>query len=149
MRRRIDCNLLQDATRLVALAWMPCARAYTPDPAPVFDIGAGPGLVQILMNLILVLGAVVLLAWLFKKLQHVQQPGAASLRVHASLALGPKERLLVVAVGDEQILVGASGAGLHPLHVLKQPLPEAATGEKVPSQSFKQRLSKLSEAREP
>jgi flagellar protein FliO/FliZ len=146
MRRWIDRNRLQDATGLVALAWMPCARANTPDPAPVFDIGAGPGLVQILMNLILVLCAVVLLAWLFRKLQHVQQPGAASLRVHASLALGPKERLLVVAVGDEQILVGASGAGIHPLHVLKQPLPEVGSTDAIPAQSFKQRLRQFSEA---
>lgn len=138
MRRWIDRFLLQDATRLVALAWMPCARANSPDSAPVFDIGAGPGLLQILMNLLLVLAAVLLLAWLFKKLQHVNQPGSASLRVQASLALGPKERLLVVAVGDEQILVGASGAGIQALHVLKTPLtsePQAA--------SFKQRLDSI------
>ncbi|MFK7886271.1 MAG: flagellar biosynthetic protein FliO [Gammaproteobacteria bacterium] len=141
MRRWIDRYSLQDATRLVALAWMPGARANSPEPAAVFDIGAGPGLLQILMNLLLVLGAVVLLAWLFKKLQHVNQPGSSSLRVHASLALGPRDRLLVVAVGEEQILIGASSNGIEKLHVLKEPLSEA-----TPAVSFKERLGQMTDA---
>ncbi|MFK8016216.1 MAG: flagellar biosynthetic protein FliO [Gammaproteobacteria bacterium] len=140
MRRWIDHIGLQEAIGLAALAWMPLARAEESDLAPqVLNLGAGPGLIQITFNLLLVLGAIVILAWLFKRVQGIHQPAAGALRVSASLPLGPKERLLVVEVGDEQILIGASSSGLSRLHVLKTPL---ALPQNPPlPESFKDRLT--------
>ncbi len=141
MRRRIDHHWLQDATLLVGLAWMPAARASIDEAqAPdILDLGAGAGLLQITLNLLLVLGAIVLLAWLFKRVQGISQPAAGALGVAASLPLGPKERLLLVNVGDTQLLIGASSAGINTLHVLDQPLEP--TAEQPIATAFKDRLS--------
>lgn len=139
MRQRMRRLRLRDATLLVALAWTPGARATIDGAEPVImDLGAGAGLLQVTLNLLIVLAAIVVLAWLFKRIQGVSQPAAGALRVTASLPLGPKERLLLVDVGDEQILVGASGAGLNTLHVLSTPL--TVSTDEAESPSFRERL---------
>ena len=138
MRRWTDRLRLRDATLLVALAWTSGARATIDAAEPVvMDLGAGAGLLQVTLNLLLVLAAIFVLAWLFKRIQGVSQPAAGALRVTASLPLGPKERLLLVNVGDQQILIGASTAGLNTLHVLTTPL---ALSEGETPVSFKERL---------
>ena len=96
IRRWTDRHGLQGAALLVALAGTPGARATIDDAQPVvMDLGAGGGLLQVTLNLLLVLAAIVVLAWLYKRIQGVSQPSAGALRVSASLPLGPKERLLL------------------------------------------------------
>ena len=90
------------------------------------SFGVSTSLLEVTFNLGLVLAAIVILAWLFKRMQGANQPAAGQLKVTASLPLGPKERILVIEVGEEQILVGASSAGLSTLHVLNAPLKAAA-----------------------
>lgn len=109
-----------------------------PTPGPLMSpstlpdsFGVSTSLLEVTLNLALVLGAIVLLAWIVKRVQGLDHGGAGQLRVTASLALGPKERLLVVEVGEQQILLGASHAGIHPLHVLDTPL-SVETPEDVP-----------------
>ncbi len=46
-----------------------------------------------------------------------------ALRVVGSLSLSPRERLLLVQVGAQQLLIGSSAQGLNCLHVLPEPLP--------------------------
>jgi len=86
------------------------------------SFGVSASLIEVTLNLGLVLVAIVVLAWLFKRFQGMDQPAAGQLKVTASLPLGPKERIIVIEVGDEQILVGASSAGISTLHVLNAPL---------------------------
>lgn len=95
-------------------------------------------LIEVTLNLGLVLAAIVLLAWIFKRVQGMDQPSAGQLRVTASLPLGPKERILVVQVGQQQILVGASSAGISTLHVLDTPIQEA----ELDTESFRDKLVK-------
>ena len=59
----------------------------------------------------------------------------------ASQVLGPRDRLLLVQVGGEQILLGISAGRITPLHVLKEPVPVAATEAAPPE--FAQRLMEL------
>jgi flagellar protein FliO/FliZ len=90
------------------------------------SLGVNTGLLQVTLNLLLVLAAIVLLAWLFRRVQGFGQPAAGSIRVAATLPLGPKERILLLEIGSEQILVGASAAGLRTLHVLAEPVATTA-----------------------
>ncbi|NNF15913.1 MAG: flagellar biosynthetic protein FliO [Gammaproteobacteria bacterium] len=104
-------------------------------------LGISTNLIEVTVNLALVLAAIVVLAWLFKRAQGFGQPAAGLLRVTATLPLGPKERILVLQVGDEQIVVGASSAGLTTLHVLDTPLPETPATEEVQG-NFRDKLIK-------
>lgn len=115
------------------------AEEVTTDSLPgALDVSSS--LIEVTLNLGLVLAAIVLLAWIFKRVQGMDQPAAGQLRVTASLPLGPKERILVVQVGQQQLLVGASSAGINMLHVLDAPIQEAAQNQSP--ESFRDKLIK-------
>ncbi|WP_081857823.1 flagellar biosynthetic protein FliO [Thiomonas sp. FB-Cd] len=80
-------------------------------------------------ELLRVLGGLALVLLIFfvalRVLRRVQ-PGLARadapLRVVTSLALSPRERLLLIQVGEQQLLLGSGPQGLRCLHVLPQTL---------------------------
>ena len=91
-----------------------------------------------MLGLGLVIGLIFLLAWLVRRVQQAGPRGNRLIRTLASQPLGPRDRLVLVQVGEEQILLGLTPGRITPLHVLKEPvhLPdgEPATPE------FAQRL---------
>jgi len=102
-------------------------------PSAPMQIGAHapqtPGLGGAFLALVLVLGLILGLAWLLKRLPGGGFRQADSLRVVASIQLGAKERAAVVQVGGEQLLLGIGAGGVRTLHVLPTPLPEAAPAQ--------------------
>ena len=73
-------------------------------------------------NMLGVLTGVLLLifaaAWLLRRLQQSQGGGRGHLRVVSVLPLSAKERVVLVQAGEEQVLMGVSGAGIQHLHTL-------------------------------
>ena len=138
-----------DFSSVVATTSAP-ARAVplTLQPATPVQIGAhapqSPGLGGAFLALLLVLGLIVGLGWLLKRLPGSGFRQADGLRVVASIPLGAKERAAVVQVGGEQLLLGIGAGGVRTLHVLPQPLPDAPTPQ-LPSfktlPDFKQLLA--------
>jgi flagellar protein FliO/FliZ len=86
-----------------------------------------PGVFGGLLALLLVLGLIVALAWLLKRLPGSGFRANAGMKLIASLILGPKERIVVVEVNGEQLLLGVSAGGISMLHHLSEPLPVTAT----------------------
>jgi flagellar protein FliO/FliZ len=79
-----------------------------------------------LFSLVLVVGLIFALGWLAKRMPGFQRgAGASSLRVVASVSLGPRDRAVVVDVGGTQLLLGVSQGGVRTLHTLDAPLPVA------------------------
>ncbi|MDX5373825.1 MAG: flagellar biosynthetic protein FliO [Pseudomonadaceae bacterium] len=133
---RAFCGLL--LLPLSALAAEPVAKAA---PTPMAGSDIGGQLVQLTLGLLLVVGLIFALAWLLRRVQQIGPRGNQAIRLVASQALGPRERLLLVQVGGEQILLGLSAGRITPLHVLKEPvhLPD---GEPA-APEFAQRLMEL------
>ncbi|WP_051202226.1 flagellar biosynthetic protein FliO [Ferrimonas senticii] len=75
-----------------------------------------------LLGLALVLALILVLAWLAKRLQ-LPLANQGPLQVIASMPLGPKERLLVVEVGQQQLLLATGSGGTRLLTELTEPLP--------------------------
>jgi flagellar biosynthetic protein FliO len=86
--------------------------AVSPAPAPgpvTMPAGSTTGsLLQTLFALIVVLAVLGALAWFLKRYGPKAGGGGANLRIVGSLNLGGRERLLVVEVGNQWIVVGAS-----------------------------------------
>ncbi|MFB4393995.1 flagellar biosynthetic protein FliO, partial [Pseudomonas sp. LS_1] len=59
-----------------------------------------------------------------------------------SRAIGPRDRLLLVQVGKEQILIGHSPGSIEALHVLAEPVPMPASARPA-APEFAQRLLEL------
>ena len=74
--------------------------------APAFD--GGSVMVQLALNLLLVVGMIVLAAWLYRRLGRVQTRAAGGqwMQIRASLPLGLREKLVLVQVGREYLVLG-------------------------------------------
>ncbi|UVE16364.1 flagellar biosynthetic protein FliO [Pseudomonas sp. LS44] len=117
------------------------AQAAEPAAAPVVSSGIGGQLVQLLLGLLLVIGLIFLLAWLMRRVQQMAPRGGQIIKIVATQALGPRDRLVLVEVGSEQVLLGLSAGRITPLHVLAEPVVSAA-GEPA-SADFALQLAKL------
>jgi len=101
---------------------------------------SGVAVSQALLSLLCVIGLILLLGRLLRgRYLPLRTGGRQSLQVLAQLALGARERIVVVQVGDEQLLVGVSPGGLRTLLVLSRPLRVEA-GAAAPAGSFAQRI---------
>lgn len=124
---------------LIALLVLP-AMAAEP-AASMSSAGMGAQLGKLLFGLLLVIGFIFLLAWLLRRVQQMNPRGTQVIKLISSQALGPRERLVLVQVGGEQILIGLSGGRITPLHVMQEPvhLPDAEPA----NPEFAQRLMEL------
>jgi flagellar protein FliO/FliZ len=94
-------------------------------PAPNVEVGrhvmGNIDATSMIVSLLLVLLAIVIAAWLLKKLQ-VGGRTVNGLKVVTSLNLGSKERLVVVQVGEKQLLLGITGQQINLLDTLDEPI---------------------------
>ncbi|NML63169.1 flagellar biosynthetic protein FliO [Massilia sp. RP-1-19] len=78
-------------------------------PAAAQPTGSAAGsLMQTTFALLLVLGLLAGLAWFLKRYGPKAAGGSANLRMVGALNLGGRERIMVIEVGDQWIVVGAS-----------------------------------------
>ena len=101
----------------------------------------GQQVVQVLGSLGAVLVLVLALAWLAKRLSRARTAQTRGLRLVGGISLGAKERIVLVQVGDQQLLVGVAPGCLRTLHVLEKPL----TGEAQAMPGFSEKVSELLE----
>ncbi|WP_030130549.1 flagellar biosynthetic protein FliO [Pseudomonas sp. QTF5] len=117
--------------------------AATAAAAPAVSSGVAGQLTQLVFGLLLVLGLIFFLAWLLRRVQQAGPAGKGQvIELIGSRALGPRDRLMLVQVGNEQILLGLSPGTITALHVLKEPVPVPATTEKA-TPEFAQHLLKM------
>jgi len=115
---------------------------------PVTQVAAAPvggsvggQLTQLVLGLLLVVGLIFVLAWLMRRVQSIGPGNAQVIEMIGSRALGPRDRLVLVQVGEEQILLGITPGRITPLHVLKTPVPTTQSQPATPE--FAQRLMEL------
>lgn len=86
-----------------------------------------PGIPALLLNLALVLCLIGVCAWLLARGRRHLPGSVADLPIVAARTLGNRERIVVVQVGDEQVLLGITPTSISHLHTLQRALPEPAT----------------------
>ena len=111
----------------VACAAEPVARRFA-EPAAAQGSVPAPvsGLAQVTFSLALVLAAVFAAAWLLKRVRGFN--GARqdeTLRIVAERAVGPRERVVLLQVGERQVLVGVANGSVRTL--LEVPAQEPRT----------------------
>lgn len=122
-----------------ALALDVARPAYTPPPAAV---SAG-GLLQVTLSLLLVLIAIVAVAWLLKRMNLAQQGTGNLLKVIGSVALGQRERVVLVEVGDTWLLVGVGPGQIRTLHTMDKDLQSDFSPASTPDNKFARLLSSI------
>jgi flagellar protein FliO/FliZ len=95
---------------------------------------------QVTLALCIVLGAIFLCAWLARRMRNITSGRSGAVSVVAEVRLGPKERAVLLQVGNTQLLVGVAPGQINALHVLAEPLAMPPPGAALESVSFKSLL---------
>ena len=93
---------------------VPAASAHW--PATV----GGAGIGQMLLSLIFVVAVIVALAYALRQMQGVGRGSRGRLKFIDALAVGAKERVVLIEVGKTQLLVGVATGAVQILHVLSE-----------------------------
>ncbi len=130
-------------TVIAALLWLaagPATAAGEGRPAPVPSPLSGGELLSMSMNLLLVIGAILLFGWVYTRSQGLRSARNGHFRVLAAQPLGAKEKVVLLQVGEQQVVVGVSPGGMNTLLVPEKPVAalNAAPGEG--ERSFAERL---------
>lgn len=102
------------------LALLPSLAHAANAPAPTVGVPASgvSGLVSVAFSLVLILGIIIALAWVANRLRLTPRAASTGLRVLADVAVGAKERVVLLKVGDAQALVGVGPDGVRALSLL-------------------------------
>lgn len=116
-------------TCLILFCWpmQLMAQSEKPQLANV-DPMSSSYMIQLTAGLIAVVALIFLIAWILKRFNFSQQAHSGVLRVIAGLPLGTRDRLVLLQVGEEQILLGLSPGRIEKLHTLSEPVPVEASG---------------------
>jgi flagellar protein FliO/FliZ len=79
------------------------------------------GLLQIFMGLIAVLALMAVAAWLLKKIGPVTNGSIVPVKVVGGVSLGNRERVMVIEVAGQWIVVGVTASNINTLTTLQKP----------------------------
>lgn len=107
--------------------------AVAPAPA-VFDPLTSSYLIKLVLSLMFVLALMFVVIWLLKRAgQFTGVMGRYPMTVLAQMSVGSRERVLLIEVGDRQLLVGVSQGHIEPLGWVDPPLaPQTSVGTPPP-----------------
>jgi flagellar protein FliO/FliZ len=79
--------------------------------APASPLSAG-SLTQLTLSLLAIVALIVALSWALKRFKMAGARGRGEIAVIDELALGPRERIVLLRVGESQVLVGIGAGGV-------------------------------------
>ena len=118
----IQCRTLVLAGMLMSVSARAAGEADVASPASATDPMAVSNLWQLTLGMIVVLGVMLGLAWLLKRTGKFQMAAGGNLKILGGLSMGTRERVVLLQVGEKQLLIGVAPGRVQTLHVLDQPL---------------------------
>ena len=99
------------------------AEALEPSVAsiPATPIG-GADFLSLGLSMMIVVAVVIGLGWLYSRTRMSGQGARDVINIVASRPLGAKERLLLIEIAGQQLLVGMTAAQVQTLHIFEQPV---------------------------
>jgi flagellar protein FliO/FliZ len=85
-------------------------------------------LAQLTFSLLAIVALIVAVSWALKRLKMAGPRGRGEIAVIDELALGPRERIVLLRVGESQVLVGIGAGGVVGLTPLAAPIPIKTSG---------------------
>ena len=118
--------------------------ALAAQSAPIQPVA---GMLKMFLVLIIVLGMLVLVAWLLKRFSVQQNIPGGTIKVVAGTAVGPRERVVLVEVGETWLVVGVAPGHVSALHTMPK-VDVVETGEpSAPDKGFSPWLKQVLDKR--
>lgn len=86
-------------------------------------------LVQMIIALIFVLVAVVMLGWFSKRFIGASRSSGGKIKILSGTSVGSREKLMLIQVGEEQMLIGVAPGRVSKLHHFDNPVVEVADAD--------------------
>lgn len=100
---------------------------------------AAANMLQLTLGLLVVLGLVFVAAAVMRRFNRWQTTAEGRMKIIGGLSVGSRERILLVEVGETQLLIGVTPGRIQALHVLDPPLATPVKAS-VASGGFAERL---------
>jgi flagellar protein FliO/FliZ len=100
------------------------------------EINVGGELVRVLLSLIGIVALIFAAGWLSRRLQGRTTPVGRRLRCVESMAVGARDRLLLIDADGKRLLVGVGQGGMRTLHVYDGAAPAPGAGPQPPVPAF-------------
>jgi flagellar protein FliO/FliZ len=105
---------------------MAACMALTANAAETVPPTSSGSLLQVLVGLVVVLGLMAAAAWTLKRFGAAKSAGGTTVRIVGGVSVGNRERVLVVEVADQWIVVGVAPGRVNALATM-------ARGEAMPA----------------
>ena len=126
------------------MRFIPCLFALIASPAfaasAPADVDAG-GLLRVCLSLGVVIALILGAGWVLRRLQGGTVRSAGNLRALESIAIGMKERVVLVQAGEKQLLIGVAPGNVRTLHVFDEAIALTTQAAPSPAAAFKTVLS--------
>lgn len=106
---------------LISLCAVPTALHAEAPSEPA--VGGGAHLLNVALGLVLIVVLILALAWVLRRFgQGGVFSNQKAIKIVAAMPMGTRERLLVVDVGGQQLLLGVTAREINTLHVFDTPV---------------------------
>src|SRR3569833_152394 len=99
--------------------------------------------VKTAVGMIVVIGIIVALAWLVRRKGKMNGLMSGEVKIVSSLSLGAREKIVLVQVGEEQFLLGATPQQINRIARIKSPVDAGAAAAPAERLTFQQLFAKL------
>ncbi|WP_404615338.1 flagellar biosynthetic protein FliO [Rhodanobacter hydrolyticus] len=107
--------------------------ALAPAALPAADINVGGELLRVLLSLVAVVALIFVAGWLSRRLQARSRPGGRRIRCVETMAVGARDRVLLLDADGKRLLVGVGPGGMRTLHVYEGAAPVEADPPALPA----------------
>ena len=104
-------------------------------------------MLQITLSLLLVLVVILAIGWLLKRMNVAQQGSANLLQVIGSVAIGQRERVILLEVNDTWLLIGVGPGQIRTLHTMEKTAITDLPSRPATDKKFAALLSSLLKSR--
>jgi flagellar protein FliO/FliZ len=101
------------------------ATPVTITPSMVMPATPSLAMAQVFFGLLLVVGTILALAWLSRRLGGALPGNGKIMKILAVLPLGTREKIVLVDVGGQQLILGVTPGQINTLQVFTQPIVPA------------------------
>lgn len=115
------------------------ARRAAPAEGAMQPLNTG-SLFQVAGAMLAIVVLIVAVAWFLRRFGGLQTTASGALKVLGGISMGTRERVVLMQVGDTQLLVGVTPGRVQTLHVLDKPV-EVDSQSEVPK--FADRLAEV------
>ncbi|MDE2428284.1 MAG: flagellar biosynthetic protein FliO [Burkholderiales bacterium] len=96
----------------------------------------GVGLLQISFGLIAVIGVMVSIAWIMKRIGPITSNNSVPLKIVGGISVGNRERVMIVEVADQWLILGVTANNISNLGTMpkQESILQSSTGTKAAGQ---------------